>query len=84
MATIKSASRDTHATTAELHEAGRSLAIRLRREIRLMEARYEMTSDRLEGALVGGEIRETAEVVEWLIAYRTLRDLADEREARRQ
>lgn len=82
MKTIKLLSRDTDATPAELRHAGRALATRLRGEIRIFEERYELPSDRLEGALTRGEIRETAEVVEWLIAYRTLRDISDERQAR--
>jgi len=68
----------------ELAYAGRTLATRLLAEVRTFEARYELSSDQLESVLERGEIRETAEVAEWLIAYRTLRGLDSEREARTQ
>ena len=70
-------------TTAELHLASRALEARLRDEIRTYETRYELQSAELEAALRRGDIRETAEVAQWVIAYRTLRGLTDEREARR-
>lgn len=69
---------------AELVAAARVLAERLTAEVDVFEDRYELPSDLLEDALRRGEIRETAEVVRWWIAYQTLRGLADEREARRK
>ena len=44
---------------------------------------YSIASADLDGALQRGEIRETAEIAQWVIAYRTLRGLSDERQARR-
>ena len=70
-------------TPAELLHAGLALAARLQDEIRQYEARYELRSVDLETALKRGDIRETAEVAQWVIAYRTLRGLTDARQARR-
>jgi len=82
MKAVKALPGQADPTSAELRQAGRMLASRLRREIRVYEERYEIPSDRLEDALVRGEIRETAEVANWVIAYRMLRNLADERQTR--
>ena len=82
MKAVKAPPGQADPTYAELRQAGRMLASRLQREIRVYEERYEIPSDRLEEALVRGEIRETAEVANWVIAYRTLRNLADERQTR--
>ena len=82
MKAVKALPGQADPTSAELRQAGRMLASRLRREIRVYEVRYEIPSDRLEDALVRGEIRETAEVANWVIAYRMLRNLADERQTR--
>lgn len=83
MARLKATPAIPDPTPAELHHAGLSLATRLRDEIRQYEARYELRSVDLEAALKRGDIRETAEVAQWVIAYRTLRGLTDERQARR-
>jgi len=67
----------------ELAEARAALEARLLTEIREFENRYELPSADLDEALDRGLIRETAEVAQWVIAYRTLRGLSDERQARR-
>lgn len=67
---------------AELLHSQRTLARRLQAEIVVLESRYEMKSAELDVALARGEIRETAEIAAWIVAYRTLRGLADERQAR--
>ncbi len=71
-------------TPLQLAHAGQALAERLTKEVKVFEDRYELTSERLEDALLRGEIRETAEVAQWLIAYRTLRGLQSERETEAQ
>ena len=70
-------------TTSELVDAGEALEARLRAEITTFETRYELPSSDLASALELGVIRETAEVAQWVIAYRVLRGLSDERQARR-
>ncbi len=67
---------------AELGRAREALEARLLAEIRTFENRYELRSADLDAALERGEIRETAEVAQWVIAYRALRGLSDERQAR--
>lgn len=47
----------------------------LRREMRGFEARFELSSDKLEDELASGRLRETAEVCNWVIATRTYRTL---------
>lgn len=68
---------------AELSRSRDVLEARLLAEITAFENRYELPSADLDGALQRGEIRETAEIAQWVIAYRTLRGLSDERQARR-
>ena len=70
-------------TASELAEAGEALETRLQAEITAFENRYELPSAELDSALDRGLIRETAEVAQWVIAYRVLRGLADDRQARR-
>ena len=59
---------------------------RLLRELRdklgRYEARYEMASSRVEEELTAGRLRETTEICDWLMAFRTHRLLEDERQAR--
>lgn len=54
----------------------------LRDKMRRYEARYEIASGRIEEELASGRLRETAEVCDWLIAFRTYRRLQDEQQAR--
>jgi hypothetical protein len=68
---------------AELSRSRDVLEARLLAEVRAFENRYELPSADLDGALQRGDIRETAEIAQWVIAYRTLRGLADEQQARR-
>jgi hypothetical protein len=68
---------------ADLRRTQEALESRLLAEIRTFENRYELSSADLDAALERGEIRETAEVAQWVIAYRALRGLSDERQARR-
>lgn len=69
---------------AELRLAAVSLERRLSLEVRAYEERYELASADLEQALRSGVIRETAEIADWVIAYRTLIGLADELQTRSQ
>ncbi len=71
-------------STAELRMTAVALERRLASEIRTYEERYEIRSTDLEQALRSGTIRETAEIVDWVISYRTLLGLADELQARAQ
>lgn len=72
-----------HATDhTELSFVAASLERRLASKIETFEQRYELASADLERALRSGQIRETAEVNDWWISYRTLSGLADERKAR--
>lgn len=72
----------TEPSPIELRRNRERLERRLRREIHKYETRYELRSAELEAAVEHGTLRETAEVADWVIAYRTLRALADERQAR--
>ena len=69
------------ASTVELRLAAIALQRRLTGEIQTYEQRYELRSVDLEDALKSGRIHETAEVVDWVISYRTLLGLADELKA---
>ena len=69
-------------SAVELQVNATVLERRLSSELRAYEARYELGSADLERALRAGEIRETAEIVDWLITYRTLLGLDDEIQAR--
>ena len=62
----------------ELLIAQRRLEADLRSRIRSLESRYEIRSDQLEEAVGSGSIRETAEVAEWTVMWRTLRGLRSE------
>lgn len=42
-----------------------------------LEARYELSSDRLETELARGRMRETSEVAMWIVLWRTLKSLRD-------
>ena len=66
----------------ELRVNRETLTRRLATEIQQYESRYELRSADLEAAVERGELRETAEVATWVIAYRTLRALTDERQTR--
>ena len=55
----------------------------LHAKVRGFEARYEMSSVQMEAALVRGDVRETAEICEWVIALHTLRALEAESEPSR-
>ncbi len=69
-------------SAVELRVNATVLERRLSAELQTYEARYELRSGDLERALRAGEIRETAEIVAWLITYRTLIGLEDEIKAR--
>jgi hypothetical protein len=47
----------------------------LRRKLRGYEARFELSSDRLDQELAAGRLRETAEICDWVIAFHTYRAL---------
>ena len=74
--------RPPDTSPAELRLAAVSLERRLSVQVRTYEERYELGSADLEQALRSGEIRETAEIADWVIAHRTLIGLADELQAR--
>ena len=61
---------------ATLPEVLASNRVRLLRELELachrFERQYELSSSDLEAALHRGTVRETSEVAQWVIAYRTL------------
>lgn len=52
------------------------------RRLREYEARYELSSDRLEEELAAGRIRETHEVCKWLVDLRAYRAMSHERPTR--
>jgi hypothetical protein len=79
-----SSARSDEPTARELQANQERLAGRLQAEIRDFESRYELPSAELEAAVERGAIRETEEVATWVIAYRTLRALTDERQTRPQ
>ncbi len=56
---------------AALQNNGESKAI-TNAQIRQFELRYEMISDEMRRKLAEGQIKETAEIVEWLFLLRTL------------
>ena len=65
--------------TSELLEQNRQRLLKeLRREIREYEARYELSSDRVEKELEAGRLRETGEICDWLIAAEMYRALQNE------
>lgn len=66
----------------ELEMTRTRLASELWSRIRVLEARYELPSDKLEQAVNSGSIRETAEVAEWIVLWRTLRGLRGEGSSR--
>jgi hypothetical protein len=80
MRTVQTKPPDT--SPAELRLVAVALERRLSVQVRTYEERYELESADLEQALRSGEIRETAEIADWVIAHRTLIGLADELQAR--
>jgi len=69
---------------ADLQQSADSLEARLRAQLSVLEARYELPSAELDDALARGDIRETAEVAAWIVAFRTWQGLVDERQTRAQ
>ena len=82
--TITRSTKDSEPTSAELRRSRDRLEARLTKELVDFENRYEIPSADVEAAVARGDIQETAEVATWVIAYRTLCALADERQARSQ
>lgn len=74
--------RPPDTSPAELRLAAVSLERRLSVQVRTYVERYELGPADLEQALRSGEIRETAEIADWVIVHRTLIGLADELQAR--
>jgi hypothetical protein len=66
----------------ELGRHTQDLVKRLEDELREYEVRYDVRSDRLESELQAGRLRETADVADWLIAFRTYRKLVCGRQTR--
>lgn len=69
-------------SASELAANERRLVARLASSLRCYEARFGLGSDRLEQALAGGELSETADVTAWLMDLNTYRKLTGERSAR--
>ena len=69
---------ELQAETATLMQASRQAEVKgtpsLDSRIRKFEVRYEMTSDELQTLLAEGDVRETAEIAEWLFLL-DMRDL---------
>ena len=62
-----------------LEQNGQRLLQELHRKLREYESRYELSSNRVEAALATGQLRDTAEVCDWVVALRTLQALVHER-----
>ena len=72
--------RDRAPGDAALLEQNRERLLKeLRHKIRRYEARFELSSERLEAEVASGRLRETAEICEWLIAFETYRTLGNGR-----
>ncbi len=57
-------------------EANRQRLLKdMRKRMYQYEARYELSSERLEAELAEGRIRETDEVSDWIITFHTYRAL---------
>lgn len=66
--------------SVDLLEQNRQRLLReLNQELRQYEARYELSSNRVEAALVSGQLRDTAEVCDWIVALRTFQTLTNGR-----
>ncbi len=79
---MKTAQANLEPSFSELEANSRALQARLTHQMRVLEARYELSSAEVERAVDEGRIRETAEVAEWIIALRALRRIDGERQAR--
>lgn len=71
------------AEAAMLEQNARNLRDELTRAIREFEARYEVSSERLEAELAAGRLHETAEISRWVLIWRTLRSLTPNGNGRR-
>jgi hypothetical protein len=76
------AQRVTWPSAEELEANRRNLIRRLQATIADYETRHGIRSDQLRAELTAGRIRETAEIADWLISFKTLRKLQHERPAR--
>ncbi|MYC34813.1 MAG: hypothetical protein F4X64_16770 [Chloroflexi bacterium] len=68
-------------TTAEIpvRKVSRAeMMAELQAEIADYEQRYEMPSERMAALVEWGEMKETAEVLEWCFAYRALESLREQ------
>ncbi len=62
--------------SVDLLEQNRQRLLReLNQKLRQYEARYELSSNRVEAALASGQLRDTAEVCDWVVALRTIQAL---------
>jgi hypothetical protein len=68
------AERETLVLEENLHRLIRDYE----RRVLEFEGRYEIESEDLAAELAAGRLRETAEVAEWVIAWRTLEALRSE------
>ena len=70
---------ETTWTSGELLERNRDRLIKeLRRKVHSYEAQYETSSGQVEAQLANGQLRDTAEICDWVIAFHTLSALEDE------
>ena len=62
-----------------VHKVSRAeMMAELQKEIGEYEQRYEMPSERMVALVEWGEMKETAEVLEWCFAYRVLESLREQ------
>ena len=67
---------------AMLTDNQRTLVGRLRAELAVFEARYEIRSDQVTTALAEGSLRDTEDVCNWVIAWETYRAASEAGPAR--
>jgi len=70
---------DPSTDAAKLNLGRRRMVRATLRKMRRYEARYELTSDRVEAEMSAGRLRETAEVCDWVIAYHSYLSLQNGR-----
>ena len=69
----------TTATGIPVRKVSRAeMMAELQKEISEYEQRYEMPSERMAALIEWGEMKETAEVLEWCFAYRALESLQEQ------
>ena len=79
MATLSTPDTDTtaHLKPLKMIPASRFIG-QMRRRIRLYERRYEIPTAQMLDEVEAGQMRETAEILKWMFAYRVLERLEPE------